>query len=360
MYLGASLVSGFGMSFRHNFIHHSLEVPGLHGRGGIYFDDHESGISNASGNVLYKAAGRAFLVNGGGNNNITNNLIVNGGIGIYNQHYDDYVKPLPLYDNGTLKRGDKGDFIWRTEKSLQVESYDDLFLTPFATRFRTFATMLKVNSTVKGWASAAGSNFNNNVFLNNSVGNVCFTVNSGPNGSACDADLNKTGSSAFLNLAGNVEGTWEQFPGAGQLEFVNSGYGFDTREAGLRCDEFRTKLPTPSVYRPWVKEAFAGVPSTAPKGSKYTPEAAEIRGGLRSGQRLVLTDTVACPPLQKQDCSGSWLAWGECERGVVVGSRATGIPASGVQIMRWTVEQPALNGGACCIVADGTAKQFAC
>lgn len=41
------------MSFRKNFVHHSLEVPGLHGRGGIYFDDHQSAISNASGNVLY-------------------------------------------------------------------------------------------------------------------------------------------------------------------------------------------------------------------------------------------------------------------------------------------------------------------
>ena len=90
-------------------VHHSLEVPGLHGRGGIYFDDHMQAISNTSGNVMYKAAGRAFLVNGGAGNNITRNLIVNGGIGIYNQHYDDMTRDLPLYDNGTLKRGDKGD-----------------------------------------------------------------------------------------------------------------------------------------------------------------------------------------------------------------------------------------------------------
>ena len=37
MYTGASLTSGYGMHYRENFIHHSLEVPGLHGRGGIYF-----------------------------------------------------------------------------------------------------------------------------------------------------------------------------------------------------------------------------------------------------------------------------------------------------------------------------------
>lgn len=37
MYTGASLTSGYGMHYRENFVHHSLEVPGLHGRGGIYF-----------------------------------------------------------------------------------------------------------------------------------------------------------------------------------------------------------------------------------------------------------------------------------------------------------------------------------
>ena len=32
MYDGASLTQGYGMHFRENFVHHSLEVPGLHGR----------------------------------------------------------------------------------------------------------------------------------------------------------------------------------------------------------------------------------------------------------------------------------------------------------------------------------------
>ena len=47
MYIGASLTNGYGMHFRENFVHHSLEVPGLHGRGGIYFDDHMQAISNS-------------------------------------------------------------------------------------------------------------------------------------------------------------------------------------------------------------------------------------------------------------------------------------------------------------------------
>ena len=34
-------------------------------------DDHFGAVSNCSGNVMYKAAGRSFLVNGGAGNNIT-------------------------------------------------------------------------------------------------------------------------------------------------------------------------------------------------------------------------------------------------------------------------------------------------
>ena len=42
MYGGASLIGGYGVSFRSNFVHHLLEIPGLHGRGGIYCETHHS------------------------------------------------------------------------------------------------------------------------------------------------------------------------------------------------------------------------------------------------------------------------------------------------------------------------------
>ena len=114
-----------------------------------YFDDHEGSISNCSGNVLYKAAGRAFLVNGGAGNNITHNLVVNSGVAIYNQHADNMVKTLPLYDNGNLKRGDKSDYIWKTEMALGVKDYQSLFNTSLAKRFPSFAKLLAVNSTTE-------------------------------------------------------------------------------------------------------------------------------------------------------------------------------------------------------------------
>ena len=52
------------------------------------------------------------------------------------------VKPLPLYDNGTLKRGDKGDYIYKTFGALGVHSLQELGSTLLAKRFPSFARMM--------------------------------------------------------------------------------------------------------------------------------------------------------------------------------------------------------------------------
>jgi hypothetical protein len=168
MYLHASLVKGYGMHIRENFLHHSLDVPGLIGRHAIQFDDHFGAVSNCSGNVLYKAAGIGIATSGAGNN-VTNNLIVNSGMAIAVSALDDMTINLKKYDNGTLKRGDKMDYIWNAESALGVAgSYPALFKTALAARFPTFARLLSVNSTHEGWASAGSQTFIGNFFLNNS------------------------------------------------------------------------------------------------------------------------------------------------------------------------------------------------
>ena len=316
------------------------------------YDDHMSSVSNASGNVLYKAAGRAFLVNGGAGMNITNNLLVNGGQGIYNMAGDDMTADLPLYDNGTLKRGDKSDYIWKTEQQLGIKSYAEIFSTPFAKRFPTFAKLLSVNSTTAGWASPALSRFTGNVFLNNSVGNICVSIG-GRTGLRCDAELLNSSAhgkplTSFIDTAGSGEGEWAWFPGSASLEFVNASLGFDTTKAGLHCnDGFRRSLPVKSLYRPWVKQRFDGVPSAAV--GEYTPEAAAVRAGLRSGQALLLNFSSPCPATApKSDCEGIWLAWGECELD------------SHEQVVRFTVEVEPAGGGKPCTHLDGTAARRPC
>lgn len=135
IYLHASLVKGYGMHLRENFLHHSLDVPGLIGRHAVQFDDHFGAVSNCSGNVLYKAAGIGLALSGAGNN-VTNNLIMNTGMAIAVTDLDDMTVTLPAYDNGTLKRGDKMDYIWNVETDLGVAgSYDEIFTSALAKRF---------------------------------------------------------------------------------------------------------------------------------------------------------------------------------------------------------------------------------
>ena len=47
-------------------------------------------------NVAFKAAGRAFLVNGGPKTNVTRNLIVNSGIGLYNEKIEELFGIAPV------------------------------------------------------------------------------------------------------------------------------------------------------------------------------------------------------------------------------------------------------------------------
>ena len=93
-------------------------------------------------------------------------------------------------------------------------------------------------------------------------------------------------------------------------------------------------MPPKGGCRPWVKDAFDGIPS-ATAGS-YTPAAAAARAALRSGQHLILKLNTPCPPVTKTDCSGHWLSWGECE-------------GDGQKAERFTVDQWPLAGGAPCM-----------
>jgi hypothetical protein len=249
-------------------------------------DDHMGGVTNTSGNVMYKAAGRSFLVNGGAGCNITHNLIMEGGLGIYNFAGDDMVTSLPLYDNGTLHRGDKADYIWKTEQNLGVPNFSAIQETLLARRYPSFGRMLSVNSTLVGWASPAASNFAENIFINNTVGNICLRTSYGTNGRFCDEALDKATApgwlpqdknallSSFVNRTGNLDGEWGWFPAHEQLEFVNQSLNIDSTSAGLVCDEFRRSIPDPRQYRPFVKQTFDGIPSFAGDNSKYTPVSA--------------------------------------------------------------------------------------
>eukprot|EP01045_Picozoa_sp_COSAG04_P016197 COSAG04_NODE_1334_length_7181_cov_3.337334_3_plen_692_part_00 len=380
MYNAGSLTRGYGMSFRSNFIHHSLCVPGLHPRGGIYFDGHQQGCTNLSNNVLYKAAGRAFIVNGGPNYQVNNNLVVNGGTGIYQQNADftnaspkgwhgSYLSwYLSTKDNVSVHKPSPWDFIWNTEQDLGVR-IAAMPSTALAKRFPTFAQAISINSTERGWASVENSAFQHNMFLNLSGCKVSFRTR-GVNGTlaaardklgaqqirvdeqhdygtvVCDEDIEKDGFGHWIDQRDSIAANWSWFPKHAELEFVHPEIDVDTRRAGLRCDQWRTAMPSPAAYRPWVREAFAHLNSSG--GPIYSMEAATEISGLHSGKHLLLDLNKPCPPPSaSSDCEAVLLPWGQCE-------------ADGTKVMRWTVERFNVGSGKPCKRRDGTEVRVAC
>jgi hypothetical protein len=85
--------------------------------------------------------------NGGSNHNVTHNLIVNVGTAIVNiaeSVASSDIARLPKIDNGTACcRGSKADYIWNTEQQLGVQSFEEIFQSPFAKRWPSFAEQLR-------------------------------------------------------------------------------------------------------------------------------------------------------------------------------------------------------------------------
>lgn len=348
MYSTQNLEGGYGMIVEHNFLHHLMEIPGLHGRGGIYFDQRFQGLINVTHNVMYKATGRPFLINGGGNARITENLIVNSGAAIFNQDYEwasdkALQDSLAEYDVGKKKRGDVGDYVWRLEQAVGASNFEQLFNSKLAQRFPSFARNLAVNSTATGWGSCAESRYNSNLFLNNSHR---FQFAS-PNGKVVTTyyDEEALEKGACMDATASVDASWDWFPDADNLKFASPEFSLDTAAAGLQCDGWRRRLPDAGAYRPWVLKTFKGLPSSSPAGAAYTREAAALRSGLRSGEALLGNYAVPCPMAGRADCSGAWTPWGECE-------------VDGQRVERWTFAAPTMAD--MCAEEEGATRRVQC
>ncbi|EMI43681.1 right-handed parallel beta-helix repeat-containing protein [Rhodopirellula sp. SWK7] len=139
LYTGASMWS-WGNQIRNNFIHHLMCLPKAHPRGGVYLDDLDQG-DTVEGNVFYKAAHRAVLVNGGAGQNVRDNIFLKCHIGIYNcEVYAEMAyRAISRFDSGELKRGDKDDRIWRTEQVIGKQGWNR---EPWSSRYPLFGKIM--------------------------------------------------------------------------------------------------------------------------------------------------------------------------------------------------------------------------
>lgn len=251
MYTAQAVWGGYGQVFRHNFLHHLMCVPRAHPRGGIYLDQLYGG-SLIEENVFCKAAHRAVLVNGGAGTTVRRNVFIDGHIGIYNtsaygqRSFEDIVR----FDSGELRRGDVGDYIWRTEQAVGAQGWNS---EPWASRFPMFRRIMNqprmrffpIESAIVG-----------NLFHGN-VEDIQWRTGWGKD------DLTRIEDIPYVRSSGNREVDMALFVDPTRMHFAFRRTGrppwapdipFD--QIGLYRDEDRPTVPDKAAYRMAVRERF--------------------------------------------------------------------------------------------------------
>ena len=322
---GAAMWS-YGNVFKHNFLHHLMCTPGFHARGGMYPDQLDAGDTFEE-NVFYKAAHRAILLNGGAGHSVLRNVFLNGYIGIYQTEayaqssYDD----IPLYDNGTLTRGDVGDYIWRTEQVVGTNGWNN---EPWLSHYPMFALIMN-QSMMRFWPIE--SYFIGNLFYGNIESNFQYRYSS----SSFTTDIDSTPS--YIHKSDNQDISIELFEDPDSLNFKfnepRPSYAPDIPfgNVGLYIGDGRKRMPDKKLYRRIVKDHFKGRASYDPSIA-YDP--ATINGLMywNSGQIMMNLENAgdfdgdskvnlsdfpylakcwqeSAPPLTPADATGTYAYW---------------------------------------------------
>lgn len=264
IYSGAQMWS-WGNLYRHNFLHHLMCVPQAHPRGGIYPDDRDQGDTIAN-NLFYKAAHRAVLINGGAGHTVRNNVFLRGYIGIYNTEggSDRVYRDQARYDAGELKRGDKTDYIWRTEQAIGKEGWNK---EPWVSHYPLFQKIMNQERR-RFWPIEC--DFSNNCFSAN-FRNIEYRFAGGEQGVK---DVQEV---PHIRAENNRSIPMSAFRDPNHMDFSYQGnWGrmlpdIQFKDIGLITDEFRTQTPDKQVYRQAVQQHFAARPSYDPS-ARYDPD----------------------------------------------------------------------------------------
>lgn len=247
VYSGAQMWS-YGNVYRHNFLHHLMCLPQAHPRGGIYPDDLDAG-DTVVGNVFYKAAHRAVLLNGGAANVATHNIFINGHIGVYSTEAwaQGLIEAQPKYEAGELKRGDKADHIWRTEQVVGKEGWNK---PPWSTKYPLFKKVM--NQPVRRYYPIECT-VSHNLFCGNRQ-NTAFRRGWGDKKLASmeDVDYIEAADNRNVPLGVFVDLTCMDF----RFKQGKRPEGFPEipfDQIGLRVDQYRTHVPDKAAYRRVLK-----------------------------------------------------------------------------------------------------------
>ena len=250
IYAGGDL-AGYGVVYRHNFIHHLMHVPGKVERSGIHLDDLQAG-STCIGNVFYKSAGKGIFMNGGAGHRILDNVFVEGYRGVYNvgagsQKTFDRQTAIdgdPSHDY----RGKKEDYVGRVRALLGDGGWR---VEPWASRYPRMREVLD-DAGQFGRLWPIRCEVRGNCYLDNQRGDAAIWSRVAPEAAAKSVIAGERAIAAedFRDLD-RLDLTWRVAEDLPALPF---------QTIGLRLDEHRDRMPDKASYRQALKRRFEGIP----------------------------------------------------------------------------------------------------
>ena len=272
----------YGNVIRDNFLHHLISPPGLHTRAGLYADQLDAGDTYEQ-NVFYKVAHRAILLNGGAAHRAERNVFLKGHIGIYQTEgfaqvaYDAKSK----YDDGTLRRGDVRDFVWRAEQVVGPEGWNE---DPWLSRFPTFALVMN-QEKMRFWPIE--TYFIGNLFYGNTGSNFLYRYSSGRDNVTTNIDSTPD----YIHKRENREIDLDLFvdPSSLNFSFIEDAPAWTPdipfEKIGLYIGDGRSEMPDKDHYRSRIREHFSGRASFVQ--ATYDPGSVDDSLYFNSGELLM-------------------------------------------------------------------------
>ncbi len=251
VYSGADM-TGYGNTYRYNFFHHLMHVPGKVERSGIHLDDLQAGAT-CIGNIFFKSAGKGIHMNGGAGHTLRDNIFLEGYRGIYNtagggqKGYDRQVGIDS--DPNHIYRNTKENYIGRAEKIVGTKGWEN---APWKDRYPLMCEVLS-DTGVHGRYWPIRCTVENNFYHGNAQGDHTIWSRASPEVMAKNiiADDRNIGPQAFVDYD-HLDFTFR--PGQEGLPEIPFG------EIGLRLDAYRRTMPDKGHYRRTVREFFRGIP----------------------------------------------------------------------------------------------------
>lgn len=264
MYAGGDL-SGYGVTYRYNFFHHLMHVPGKVERSGIHLDDLQAGAI-CVGNVFYKSAGKGIFMNGGAGHTMIGNVFLAGYRGLYNVGHGaqkNHDRQLAALDPQDDYHNTKENYVGRVERAIGPQGWNQ---EPWASTHPLFAQVMN-DAGQFGRMWPIRCTVRDNWFYDNEQGDATIWSRVAPEAAAkstIEGDR-LLDPSIFVNYA---KLDLRIRPGA------ENAPSLPFEKIGLYRGKGRRDMPGKSDYRAAIRAHFDGIRSMPGTNKRYNSAAA--------------------------------------------------------------------------------------